>query len=188
MTQHASSDHDAPAEPSALTGRAPTPPARNAHHITPHNTPRNAPRVSPRWFATRAWATHRNIHRLTGGHLGLWRPRRGGWGTLRVTTTGRRTGQDRSVILGYLEDGADLVTLAMNGWREGEPSWWLNLQTQPDALVETREGARAVRARTASGEEATRLWTLWQDAIRGLDARAAGRATPTTLVLLTPRR
>lgn len=33
----------------------------------------------------------------------------------------------RAVILGYLEDGPDLVTLAMNGWGEAEPAWWLNL-------------------------------------------------------------
>ena len=32
-------------------------------------------------------------------------------GTLRLTSTGRRTNQERSVILGYLEDGPNLVTM-----------------------------------------------------------------------------
>ena len=41
---------------------------------------------------------------------------------MRLTTIGRRSGQERSVILGYIEDGPNLVTLAMNGWGEGEPA------------------------------------------------------------------
>ncbi len=65
---------------------------------------------------------------------------RSGWGTLRLTTTGRRTGQPRHVILGYLEDGPNLVTLAMNGWDPAEPAWWLNLQANPEATMETADG------------------------------------------------
>src|SRR5262245_1180849 len=42
---------------------------------------------------------------------------------------------ERSVILGYVEDGPNLVTMAMNGWADGEPAWWLNLQAHPDATV-----------------------------------------------------
>jgi hypothetical protein len=56
--------------------------------------------------------------------IGLWRPKRGRWGTARPTITGRRTGQQRSVIVGYFEDGPNLVTLAMNGWADPEPAWW----------------------------------------------------------------
>lgn len=57
---------------------------------------------------------------------------------MRVTTTGRRSGQERSVILAYIEDGPDLVTMAMNGWGAGEPAWWLNLQANPEARVDLR--------------------------------------------------
>ena len=35
------------------------------------------------------------------------------------------------MVIGYYEDGPDLVTLAMNGWAEPEPAWWLNLQAHP---------------------------------------------------------
>jgi F420H(2)-dependent quinone reductase len=58
-------------------------------------------------------------------------------GTLRLTTIGR-TGRHRSVILGYIEDGPNLVTMAMNGWGEAEPAWWLNLQANLDATVDGR--------------------------------------------------
>jgi len=54
---------------------------------------------------------------------------------MRLTVMGRRTGRRRSVIVGYFEDGPNLVTLAMNGWGQGEPAWWLNLQAHPDAEV-----------------------------------------------------
>jgi deazaflavin-dependent oxidoreductase (nitroreductase family) len=105
------------------------------------------PRLPPRWFIRLAWSTHRAIFRVTGGRLGLWRPKSGRWGTLRLTTTGRRTGQPRSVIVGYFEDGPNLVTLAMNGWADPEPAWWLNLQIQPDVTVELAgEAVRCGRA------------------------------------------
>jgi deazaflavin-dependent oxidoreductase (nitroreductase family) len=60
---------------------------------------------------------------------------------MRLTTIGRRTGNQRSVILAYLQDGANLVTLAMNGWAEPEPAWWLNLQAHPNATVELKTWA-----------------------------------------------
>jgi F420H(2)-dependent quinone reductase len=82
-------------------------------------------RLPPRWFVVLAWKVHRALFRLTGGRRGLWPPRGRRWGALRLTTVGRRSGQERSVMLGYLVDGANLVTLAMNGWGAAEPAWWL---------------------------------------------------------------
>ena len=59
-------------------------------------------RVPPRWFVRLAWRVHRGLYRVTGGRLGLWAPKPDKWGTLRLTTTGRRSGQQRSVLLGYV--------------------------------------------------------------------------------------
>ena len=117
----------------------------------------------------------------------VWAPKPGRWGTLRLTTTGRRTGRPRSVIVGYFQDGPNLVTLAMNGWADPEPAWWLNLQTQPDATVELAGEARAVRARAAQGAERSRLWARWSDIDRQLDGYAAKRSSPTAVVILEPR-
>ena len=110
-------------------------------------TPTTSPRLPPRWFVRFAWVAHRTIYRLTGGRRGLWPPKADKWGTMRLTTVGRRTGKERSAILGYYEDGPNLVTLAMNGWAPAEPAWWLNLQAHPDASVDLVDGSRAVRAR-----------------------------------------
>ena len=145
-------------------------------------------RVPPRWFVVAAWYVHRGIYRLTRGRLGLWRPKPNRWGTLRLTTTGRRSGQPRSVILGYVEDGPNLVTLAMNGWSPGEPAWWLNLRENPDAEVVVAGGSFRVSGRAAHGEERARLWARWREIDENLDGFAALRPTETAVVVLEPVR
>ena len=132
------------------------------------------------------WHGHRLLLRVTRGRLGLWRPKPGGWGALRLTTTGRRTGRPRQVVVGYFEDGPNLITMAMNGWGVAEPAWWLNLQAHPDATAQTRDGTRQVRARRAQGDERERLWSRWAEIDKNLDAYAARRPTETAVVVLEP--
>ncbi len=105
---------------------------------------------------------------------------------MRLTTTGRRTGRQHSVILGYLEDGPNLTTLAMIGWADGEPAWWLNLQAYPKASVDLVEGSRQVKARSATGNERSGLWAKWRDVEASLDAHAALRSSETAIVILEP--
>jgi deazaflavin-dependent oxidoreductase (nitroreductase family) len=133
-----------------------------------------------------AWNVHRGVYRATGGRLGLWRPKPNRWGALRLTTTGRRTGQERGVIVGYFEDGPNMVTLAMNGWGDAEPAWWLNLRANPEARVELSGGTRQVRGRAATGAERERLWERWRTIDKDLDAYAALRSRETTVVILEP--
>lgn len=143
-------------------------------------------RVPPRWFVVGFWYVHRALLRVTGGRMGLWRPKPGGWGAARLTTTGRRSGERRQVVVGYLEDGPNLVTMAMNGWGPAEPAWWLNLQDDPDAVIQTRDGIRSVRARAAEGEERERLWSRWAEVDEGLDQYAARRPNQTAVVVFEP--
>lgn len=147
-----------------------------------------ATRVPPRWIVRLAWSVHRGLYRLFGGRVGLWKPGPRKWGALRLTTVGRRSGRERSVILGYFEDGPNLVTLAMNGWSPGEPAWWLNLLAAPDATVVLEDGERSVHGRAATGEERDRLWSRWREFDPKLDDYAALRPTETAVVVLAPRR
>jgi deazaflavin-dependent oxidoreductase (nitroreductase family) len=133
------------------------------------------------------WHAHRALVRSTRGRAGLWRPKPNGWGALRLTTTGRRTGQPRRVLVGYIEDGDNLVTMAMNGWGAADPAWWLNLQAHPDATAQTKDGARAVHAHQAQGPERERLWARWGEIDKNLDAYAALRPTETAVVVLEPQ-
>jgi deazaflavin-dependent oxidoreductase (nitroreductase family) len=82
---------------------------------------------------------------------------------MRLRTVGRRSGKERVAILGYYEDGANLVTMAMNGWADPEPAWWLNPQGHPEATVELKDGTREVHGRVAEGEERARLWARWRE-------------------------
>jgi F420H(2)-dependent quinone reductase len=149
---------------------------------------RGAP-LPPRWFVRIAWAVHRAIYALTGGRRGLRRPTPKQWGMLRLKTIGRRSGKERHVILGYYEDGPNLVTMAMNGWGDPEPAWWLNLQAQPDTTVELKDGRRQVRGRAATPEERPRLWARWgeYDGEEALESWAARRSRETAVVILEPK-
>lgn len=152
-----------------------------------HNDVTTPPKKPPAWFVHTAWRVHRALHRLSGGRF-LWTTsNKRGWGAMRLTATGRRSGQPRSVIVGYIEDGPNLITLAMNGWDEGHPSWWHNLQALPDATVQqARQEPRRVHARAAAGSEREQLWRRWVDVDPTLTGHAPFRSTETPVVVLEP--
>lgn len=144
-------------------------------------------RVPPRWFIVLFWKVHRTLVRITRGRRGLWRPRDQRWGALRLTTVGRRSGEKRSVIVGYFEDGPNLVTMAMNGWGAAEPAWWLNLRAHPQARVELAgRTERTVVAHAAQGAERERLWDRWRSLDKDLDGYAKRRPIETAVVVLEP--
>jgi deazaflavin-dependent oxidoreductase (nitroreductase family) len=146
-----------------------------------------SPHLPPRWVVRAAWVVHRTIYRLTPGRFGLWPAKPGKWGTMRLRTTGRRSGRQRTAILGYFEDGPNLVTLAMNGWAEPEPAWWLNLQAHPDAILDLPDRSLAVRGRAASGPERERLWARWQQHGDDVEGYATRRPSETAVVVLEPQ-
>ena len=159
--------------------------------MTAQQAPAKAERPVPRPLIKTFWAIHRAIVRVTGGRFGLQQPERGAkFGMLRLHTVGRRSGHSRAAMVGYFEDGPNLVTLAMNGWSKNEPAWWLNLQTNPTATVELPDGSREVHARAASGPERERLWATF-DEYPGwgsdLGTLAAHRPIETAIVVFEPR-
>ncbi len=143
--------------------------------------------LPPRWFIRLFWTGQRAVYSVTRGRLGLRTARADRWGMLRLRTVGRRSGKERIAILGYFEDGPDLVTMAMNGWGDAEPAWWLNLQAQPDVTVDLPGGSRAVRGRAANEDERPRLWAMQAAYDKDLDAFAARRSRETAVVILSPR-
>ena len=147
-------------------------------------------RPVPRPLLRLFWALHRAIYRATDGRLGLQRPVTGKkFGMMRLTTIGRRSGRTRVAIVGYYEDGPNLVTLAMNGWAKNEPAWWLNLKAAPEAVVELADGRRSVSARAATSAERDRLWATFADYPgwgEDLDGLAAHRDRCPEIIVLEP--
>ncbi|WP_345752781.1 nitroreductase/quinone reductase family protein [Microbacterium rhizophilus] len=158
---------------------------------TEQKSPDRGPaRVPPRWFITTAWRVHRALYRVSGGRFGLRRPTATVFGMMRLHTIGRRSGAERIAIVAYFDDGPNLVTMAMNGWGDPPPAWWLNLQANPMASVDLPGGAhRQVIAREAKGAERDRLWDVFRrmdsyDA--DLDDLAALRSRETPVIVLRP--
>jgi deazaflavin-dependent oxidoreductase (nitroreductase family) len=90
-------------------------------------------------------------YRLSGGSLG--RP-----GILLLTTTGRKSGKQRTVPLRYVRDGQDYVVVGSNAGRPKHPAWYLNLQARPQARIQVGRTHLTVTARTVPLQERQRLW------------------------------
>jgi deazaflavin-dependent oxidoreductase (nitroreductase family) len=98
---------------------------------------------------------HVDRYRATDGEEGHeWQ----GVRTLLLTTTGRKSGEERTTPLIYGEDDGSYVVVASKGGAPDDPAWMKNLREDPEAKVQVAGDKFAARARTATGEERDRLW------------------------------
>src|SRR3954464_8726231 len=101
-------------------------------------------------------AVHRGLIKLTGGRVG-WQVAKA---FLELTTTGRKSGQPRSVLLtSPHQEGDTWVVVASRGGDDTHPAWFLNLRDNPDVEVSLQgKPKQAMHARVATSEERARLW------------------------------
>jgi deazaflavin-dependent oxidoreductase (nitroreductase family) len=96
----------------------------------------------------------------TDGEIGyIWN----GAPTLILTTTGRKSGEQRSTPLIFGRDGESYLLVASQGGRPQHPGWYFNLSEQPDVQLQVKGDRFAARARTAEGEERDRLWAAMNE-------------------------
>jgi deazaflavin-dependent oxidoreductase (nitroreductase family) len=101
---------------------------------------------------------HVERYRETGGEVGhIWKE---GSTVLLLTTTGRKTGEQRTTPLIYAEDGDRYVIVASKGGAPEDPAWYLNLSDQPEVTVQVLGDRFKARARTAAPDEKPELWQL----------------------------
>src|SRR4051812_2807496 len=102
---------------------------------------------------------HRGVLKLSGGRMG-WTG--GGMPVLELTTTGRKSGQPRAVMLtSPLQEGDTIVIVASRGGDDTHPAWFLNLRDNPKVEVAYKGAARkSMHARVADAEERARMWPL----------------------------
>lgn len=150
----------------------------------------NAPAfLPPRPIIRFAWKLHKALYRFSGGRFGLQEYTPHKEGLAELTTIGRKSGQPRAVMIAYLEDDNDYVTIAMNGWDVADPAWWLNLQANDQAKLALPSGTIDVVGRAATaGAEHDRLWRRWRELDKHVDRQSMRRTNGTPVIILSPVR
>src|SRR4051795_1222943 len=120
----------------------------------------------PPWLLRRAGKWNVPLYRVTRGRIG---GRVGRAPVLLLTTTGRKSGAQRTAPVLYMRDGERLVVIGSNAGNVKAPAWALNLRATPEATVEVGADKRDVRARVAEGEERAELWRRMNDEYSGFE-------------------
>ena len=128
---------------------------------------------------------HRVALRLTGGRFG-WNLL--GMPVVELTTTGRKSGQPRTVMLtSPLQEGTTFVVVASRGGDDNPPAWLLNVEASGDVQVATNGGApQPFRARVATAEERARMWPRVTADHKNYAGYQEKTSREIPLVLLTP--
>ncbi|MBA3822734.1 MAG: nitroreductase family deazaflavin-dependent oxidoreductase [Ktedonobacterales bacterium] len=147
--------------------------------LTDRPFPRSTARIQGLVTGFHVWLYH-----ATGGRIGHYLP--GKIPTLLLTTVGRRSGKRYTTPLTYVRDGADLVLIASNGGTATHPSWWLNLQAQPETTVQVGAKTLRVRAVLAPPDQRTRLWNMAVAVYSGYTGYQQRTAREIPVVVLHP--
>lgn len=128
---------------------------------------------------------HRVALKLTGGRVG-WKLL--GMPVVELTTTGRKSGEPRTVMLtSPLQEGPVHVVVASRGGDDRAPAWFLNLEASPDVTVSIGGGPQQPYiARVATAAERARLWPLVTRDHKNYAGYQKKTSREIPLVLLTP--
>jgi deazaflavin-dependent oxidoreductase (nitroreductase family) len=102
---------------------------------------------------------HRGVLKVSGGRVG-WEA--SSMPVVELTTTGRKSGQARTVMLtSPLQEGDTIVVVASRGGDDQNPAWFLNIGAEPKVEIRFKGGPKEPRsARVATAEERARMWPL----------------------------
>ena len=130
-------------------------------------------------------AIHRGLLAVTFGKVG-WKA--GGMPVLELTTTGRKSGQERSCMLtSPLQVGDTYVIVASRGGDDHHPAWYLNLEANPDVQVAVGGKAKQRRrARIATADERAEMWPQITAKYRNYAGYQSKTTREIPLVLLEP--
>lgn len=127
---------------------------------------------------------HVKAYRDTDGERGYhWR----GTEILLLTTTGRKTGEERTTpLIHRTDDGRWVLVASKGGWPE-HPGWYKNLMANPDVTIQVKGDVVPVHASTAEGEERSRLWSKMTEVWPDYDAYQARTDREIPVVVLERR-
>jgi deazaflavin-dependent oxidoreductase (nitroreductase family) len=119
------------------------------------------PPFARRMTQTPSGESHRSSERWTNSPLRSLRDRGRAepwvvWkvNALLLTTRGRRSGRERTVVLQFFPDGDAMIVAAANDGGDAYPGWYLNLTASSDARVEVKGRTIVVRAEELPVDEA----------------------------------
>jgi len=129
-------------------------------------------------------AVHRLILGVTRGRAG-WKA--ANMPVLELTTTGRKSGQQRSCMLtSPLQENGSIVIVASRGGDDTHPAWYLNLLDNPQVIVRYKgQPKKSMVARTASPEERARMWPLVTAGYKGYAGYQKRTSREIPLVILS---
>jgi len=78
--------------------------------------------------------------------------------TLLLISKGRKSGDDRPLPLIYKEIDGAYVVIASKGGAPAHPSWFLNLEAEPNCVIHVGPKQFNAKARVATGDERAAKW------------------------------
>ena len=128
-------------------------------------------------------SVHTSLYKMTGGRIGRYI--RGSEFVL-LTTTGRRSGKQRTTPLLGLADGENWTLIASQGGHPQHPNWYPNLRDNPDVELQVGGEKKRMRAATAEGEDRARLWAKMTEQYSGYDEYQSFTERVIPVVVLRP--
>ena len=126
---------------------------------------------------------HVRIYRLTGGKLGGRVP---GMRVLLITTSGRKSGRERTTPLGFFQHDGGYVVVASNGGSDVHPAWFLNLQSTPRAVVQVGPERFEAAAEVIGPLQRGPLWARLIEIAPAYDRYTSKTHREIPLVILRP--
>lgn len=129
------------------------------------------------------WRIHKLLWNLSGGRLGR---RIGGMPVVELITTGRKSGQERQILITFLEDDAGPILIGTNAGMDRDPAWVLNLRANPTAQARWNGTWRTVHALELAGADREAAWRAAVSVTPGYAEYAANLTRTVPIVQLRP--
>jgi deazaflavin-dependent oxidoreductase (nitroreductase family) len=126
---------------------------------------------------------HIFLYRISKGKLGR---RTAAMPVLLLTTTGRKTGKQRTTPVVYLRNGDDYLISASNGGFDSHSTWYYNLAANSEVHMEIEDRRLTAHATISEGKERDQLYELFKKASKNFVKyeQSTNRIIP--VVRLTP--
>jgi deazaflavin-dependent oxidoreductase (nitroreductase family) len=123
------------------------------------------------------------LYTSTGGRIG---GKMNGGDVLLLTTTGRKSGKQRTIPLIYIRDGSAYVITASAGGADKHPGWFFNVRSNPHATIQVKDKRIQVMAEVAGPEKKPELWARLLEVAPGFARYQQRTHREIPMVILNP--